>query len=234
MANEILKDILDSTYPLLETFREVAPGTFKHCQNVCNICEYIATELKLNVDLLKASALYHDIGKMWNPLCFSENQETENPHDDLDPSISYHLLTKHVGDSILILSNIDGIPKEMLDIISTHHGDTVLQSIFNKTKNKIEDNFRYKTKKPKTSEAAILMIVDSIEATARSLYNSGKLDDTKSRKNVIDSSIDKLGNDGQLDVVKFGVIRQVKGILIKELEAIYHKRVSYEEEDKNE
>jgi putative nucleotidyltransferase with HDIG domain len=228
----IIETLASGEHNIFEKFRELAPGSFKHCQNVSNICENIGKTLELNVPLLKAAALTHDIGKMYNPEYFSENQEETNPHDDLDPLISYQLITKHVGDSILILMTIPDIPIELLSIIASHHGDTILQSICNKTKNKIEDNFRYKCRKPSTAEGAILMIADSIEASARAHYNQGKLEDSKSKQKLVNTTIERLGDDGQLDIVKFGVIRETKVILIKELESIYHKRVSYEEEEK--
>ena len=96
------KDLLDIKSTLLEKFREMAPGTFRHSQNVSLLCESIAVELNLNVDLLKVAGLYHDTGKMNCPEMFSENQQSEdNIHDKLEPAISYQILTRHVGDSVV-------------------------------------------------------------------------------------------------------------------------------------
>ncbi len=166
------KKWLDQSFPLLDKFRTLAGGTYKHCQNVSNMCETVAIELDLNVDLIKFAGLYHDIGKMNNPTYFSENQEAVNIHDSLEPQISHQLITKHVGDTVLYLLQIKDIPPEVIQVISQHHGDTVVQSIFNKDKNSNEDKYRYKCSKPETPEALILMICDSVEATTRCHFNN--------------------------------------------------------------
>jgi putative nucleotidyltransferase with HDIG domain len=196
---QIYKQYLEADYPLLEMFREVAPGSFKHSQNVANIVESIAIELKLNVDLMKISALYHDVGKMINPKFFSENQENDNPHDKLEPWMSYQIISRHVSDTIAILLNYD-FPRKVMKIISQHHGDTVLRYFYDKSQAGSDEMYRYKcTKKPECDESAILMIVDSVEATARSLSSNGKLDDAKSRRSLVDATVNRLVDDSQLD-----------------------------------
>jgi len=223
------KKFFDPKFPLMDKFRELAPGTHKHCQNVANMCESIAVELGLNTDILKCAALYHDIGKMNNPLYFSENQNNgNNPHDSLEPYVSYQIITRHVGDSVLHLLQEKDIPAEVIEIISQHHGDTVLQAFHNKAKSEPEDKYRYKCSKPIETEALILMIVDSVEATARSLYNSGE--ENFSDKSI-DGTIDRLMSDCQLDNMKIGTLNITKRLLTKELESIYHKRVSYDEDE---
>lgn len=225
---KIDKKFFDTSYPLLDKFRELAPGSFKHCQNVANICESIAIELELNADILKISGLYHDIGKLNNPLHFSENQlEDENIHDTLEPFVSYHMITRHVGDSVIYLLQAKGLPHDVVEIISQHHGTTILQAFFSKTENEPEDKYRYKCSKPSSTEAAILMIVDSVEATARSLFNNNT-DDKSFIKKAINGTIERLVDDGQLDNMKIGTLKVAKRILFKELESIYHKRVTYE------
>lgn len=225
---EINKKFFDVSFPLLDKFRELAPGSYKHCQNVANICETVAIELELNVDLLKCSALYHDIGKMNHPSYFSENQSNgNNIHDTLDPYLSYHTITRHVGDSVIHLLQIDDLPHNVVEIISQHHGTTILQAFFIKTENESEDKYRYKCSKPSSTEAAILMIVDSVEATARSIFNSNT-DDESFIKKAINGTIERLVDDGQLDNMKIGTLKVAKRILFKELESIYHKRVTYE------
>lgn len=229
MEIKIDKKFFEPAFPLLDKFRELAPGTYKHCQNVSNICESIAIELDLNVDLIKCSALFHDVGKITNPSFFSENQSNGvNPHDNLDPYISYQIITRHVGDSVLYLLQIEDIPQEVIKIVSQHHGNTILNAFYNKCSNdEPEDKYRYKCSKPTSTEAAILMIVDSIEATSRSIFNSGETED-KFIKEAINSTIERLVDDGQLDNMKIGTLKVVKKILFKELESIYHKRVTYE------
>ena len=225
---KIYKPYLEADFPLQEMFREVAPGSFKHSQNVANIVESIAIELKLNVDLMKVSALYHDVGKMINPKYFSENQEGENPHDKLDPWVSYQIISRHVSDTIAILLNHD-FPRKVMKIISQHHGDTVLRYFYEKSNAGSDELYRYKcTKKPECDEAAILMIVDSVEATAHSHASNGRLDNTKDRRSLVDVTINRLVDDNQLDNMRIGTIKTIRKVLYKELESIYHRRVSYE------
>lgn len=227
-----LKELVDVNHPLMEKFKEAAPGTFRHCQNVSSLCESISKELDLDLDVMRTAALLHDIGKINLPNYFSENQtDGKNPHDELDPFISYLILTKHVGDSVMILLQ-DGVPLDIIEIIAYHHGNTVLKSIANKSPKTDENSFRYKCKIPPTTEAAVLMITDSIEATARSLHNQGKLKNGEKRK-VVESTVARLMEDGQLDEMKVGTLKVIKRVIIRELESIYHERVPYDEEGEN-
>lgn len=230
-TRETYKPFLESDFPLLEMFRELAPGSFKHSQNVANICESIAIELKLNVDLLKVSAFYHDVGKMVNPLYFSENQEKDNPHDKLEPWVSYQIISRHVSDTVALLLNYD-FPVKVMKIISQHHGDTVLRYFYEQSKAATDELYRYKcTKKPTCDEAAILMIVDSVEATARSQASNGKLENSDEKRRVVDNTINRLVDDSQLDSMKIGTLKTIRKVLYKELESIYHKRVAYEDNE---
>jgi len=229
---DIDKKFFDVSFPLLDKFREMAPGSFKHCQNVANICEAVANELDLDINVLKVAALYHDIGKMNNPLYFSENQpENENIHDTLEPFVSYHMITRHVGDSVLHLLQTPGIPMEVIEVVSQHHGTTLLQVFHAKAKSEPEDKYRYKCSTPTSGEAAILMIVDGVEAMARSLYNSDNCPEDFIKK-AISGTVERLVEDGQLDSMKIGTLKKTKMVLTKELESIYHKRVSYEPDEK--
>ena len=226
-----LKKFLDASYHKLELFRETAPGSFKHCKNVAGLVEAIALELKLDVDMLSVSALYHDIGKCNAPMVFSENQDEDNIHDNIEPSISYQLITRHVGDSILCLLNLEDMPRQVLEIISQHHGNTVLSAIFKKSKSKSDEKFRYRNKTPQTLEASILMIADQVEAKAKSFFNDGNLKKSDDRRTLIDEVIQHLIDDDQLDIMRVGDLKVIKRVLVKELESVYHKRVDYSEED---
>jgi putative nucleotidyltransferase with HDIG domain len=231
---EDYKQYLDSDYPLLEKFREIAPGSFKHSQNVADMCELIAKELNLDGNLMKVAGLYHDVGKMLNPQMFTENQDKDNPHDKLDPTISYQVISRHLSDSVLILFNYN-FPVEIIKIISQHHGNTIVKYFYDRSKSKIEDNYRYKCKQPETDEAAILMIVDSVEATARSLAGvNGKMEDPEKRHAVVDNTIMKLEEDGQLDNIKVGVLKVIRKVLYRELDSLYHRRVTYPEDEEKE
>lgn len=227
MDKEKLKEIIDPKFPILEKFRMDAPGTYKHCQNVASLCESISLELNLDLLKMNVSAIYHDIGKTVNPLYFSENQNGKNIHDDLKPDVSYQYISRHVGDTILILLQIPDFPLEIMEIISQHHGNTVLKYFYNKSNSKNDTCYRYKCQNPQTIESAVLMLADSVEATARSLFSSGKLNTMNDRRNVVNATIDNLAIDKQLDNLTYGQGRIIKSVLCKELDNIYHKRVDY-------
>ena len=221
-----LNHLLDSSYPLLQKFREACPGSFKHSQALASMIEGIALSLGLDVTYMKVAALYHDIGKMFNPKYFTENQlEDENPHDKLDPKISYQIITRHVSDTALILLNDENFPRELIETMCQHHGSSIVRYFFEKSGSDVEDNFRYKCEKPKGAEAMILMVCDCIEATSRSRMQVGDCDPAE----VIEETINNLLSDGQLDdvVMRLGNLQAIKEALAKELEGTYQKRVDY-------
>lgn len=225
--------VLDSKYPLLQDFREKCPGTFKHSQSLASVIEGISLSLGLDEDLMKTAALYHDVGKMFNPKYFTENQpEEENPHDDITPESSYEIITRHVSDSAVVLLNDHNFPREVIEIISQHHGTTILRYFFNKSGAKEADRYRYKTKRPASVEAMVLMICDHTEAMARSFIQGGKYNPKK----VLEDSIQALIDDGQLDnvTIKLGDLKKMKVTLEKELEGLYQKRVDYDKVEKKE
>jgi len=223
-----LAPLLDSSYPLLQKFRENCPGSFKHSQALMGMIEGIAISLDLDVTFMKVAAMYHDIGKLMNPKYFTENQlQDENPHEKLDPLISYQIISRHVSDTALILLNDDKFPRDLIQIACQHHGKSVMKYFFEKSGSDIDDLFRYKCQKPTCVEAAILMIGDGIEARSRSAIQSGKgqFDPTE----VIEDTINSLLSDGQLDdvVMRLGDLQKIKDALAKELEGTFQKRVDY-------
>ena len=233
MKVENLKDLLDSKFPLLEKLRDLAPGTHKHSQNVSIFCEAVALELGLNTDFMKVAGQYHDLGKIVSPDLFSDNQNGKNPHDDFDPAISYQIITRHVGDTILLLLNKTGGFAEktkLMEVISQHHGNTILQFFYKKSKAKVDDLFRYKTIPPQSIEAAVLMICDSVEATARSLSSNSQLEKSNDRRVVVNTNVSRLMDDFQLDKIQVGDLRSIKTVLYRELDNMYHKRESYGDE----
>jgi len=220
--------LLDSKYPLLQEFREKCPGTFKHSQALMAMVESISLALDLDVEFMKVAALYHDIGKSFNPKYFTENQlEDEDFHKGLMIKMSYEIITRHISDSAVILLNDHNFPREVIEIISQHHGTNVLKYFYNKSKSKNDEEFRYKCSKPTCIESAVLMVADCVEAASRSLSQAGKLNPTE----VIDDTINGLLDDGQLDEVtmKLGDLKKIKTALGKELEGFYQKRIDYGE-----
>jgi len=226
---EELSPLLDSTYPLLQKFRESAPGTYKHSQSLMSMIESISMSLSLDTNFMKVAALYHDVGKMYNPKFFTENQLSEegNPHDNIDPRMSYQIISRHVSDTVNILINDCKFPRKLIEVVSQHHGTNVVRYFFDKSGSDVEDVFRYKCSRPRCVEAAALMICDHVEATSRSKSQTGKFDPTE----VIDYTITMLLDDGQLDEVfmRLGDLKKIKEALGKELEGVYQKRVDYDE-----
>lgn len=229
---ELLKKYLDSDYPLLQKFKAVAPGTYRHTQAVVGLVEAVASDLGLDPTFMKVCAMYHDIGKMWNPQFFTENQNGVNPHDELDPCMSYQLITRHISDSVAILIAETDMPREVMQVIIEHHGDSVLKSICMKSEGKNEEAFRYNTPKPSSEYSSLLMIADAVEATAKS--QAERLTTPEAKIKVVKDTIDRLREDEQLDEMKVGTLRQVQNRLIRELDGMYHTRIDYEEEKETE
>ena len=181
---------------------------------------------------MRVCSTYHDIGKINHPMYFSENQSTkENIHDKLDPHVSCRFITGHLSDGIMILMQ-NGFPRNVIEIISEHHGDTILKQFHKSDPEAPEDNYRYKARKPTSTEAVVLMLTDSVEALARSEFMRHKDEENNGDfiKRAVQATIDRLDDDDQLDNVVHGIIKRIKKIITRELESIYHKRVSYEDE----
>ncbi len=231
-----INDPLDVVhYPLWIEFKEKAPGTHKHTQNIINIVDSITSDVPdVNTKALHLATMYHDIGKMWAPYVFTENQSDVNMHDDLSPAISYHLITKHVSDTASILI-ANEFPIEVINIAIQHHGTTVLRSIYEKCKkdNKKcrEEDFRYQTQKPNSLESLILMICDQVEATSKSIYVDQQKDIDP--ETFVASIFNKLMMDGQFDNVKteLGNLNKIQKALVRDVTGTFGKRVRYEEDD---
>jgi cyclic-di-AMP phosphodiesterase PgpH len=234
--NYDLKGLVDPKHPFMEKMRDKAPGTYKHCQNVANLCESVALELDIDPTIMRVLGVYHDTGKISCPECFYENQNgSGNMHDKLDPIVSFHLISKHIADGALILCQMDDFPYELIKPITQHHGNTVIKSLSNVASGIEEDMFRYKnTNPPTTLEAAVLMICDSVEATVRSKEYSEEHIDSSDIRNIILNTIDRLENDDQLDEIRVGDLKKIKKALQRDLESKYHKREAsaYEEDEK--
>lgn len=233
-----LKFLVDPKHPFMEKLRDKAPGTYKHCQSIADLCEAVALELDIDPSVMRVLGMYHDAGKIACPECFYENQNgTDNMHDKLDPMISFHMISKHIADSALILCQMVDFPSELITPITQHHGNTVIKSLANAASGVSEDLFRYKnTNSPTTLEAAVLMICDSVGATIRSKEYSDDHVDSIDIREIIMKTIDRLESDDQLDEIRVGDLKRIKRALQRDLESKYHKRESkaYEEDNKKE
>lgn len=175
VSNASLLELSDTNSKLLKILSEKAPGTFQHSLQVANLAEAAASEIEANTLLVRVGALYHDIGKLNNPMYFTENQRTlVNPHDELTPKESARVIINHVIDGIEKAREYN-IPDRIIDFIRTHHG-TSLVYYFYKKQLEInepfeEADFHYPGPIPFSKETTILMMADSVEAASKSLKN---------------------------------------------------------------
>ena len=230
-TNLTLMELSSTGHPALRELSRRAPGTFQHSVQVANLTEDLVNEIGGNALLAKVGALYHDIGKVSNPLCFTENQSGGfNPHDELDYVESAQIITSHVTEG-LELARRYRLPAEVQDFIRTHHGTTYTGYFYAKEKERHPDGnfdatlFRYPGPRPYSRETAVVMIVDTVEAACRSMKEH--------TKEATDAMVDRLINskiqEGQLDncPLSYGDIARVRKFLKDKMMSIYHVRVEY-------
>ena len=226
-----LLELSDTNSKLLRTLSEKAPGTFHHSLQVANIAEAAANEVNANALLVRVGALYHDIGKMNNPLYFSENQSTNyNPHHELDPFESSRLILNHISDGIEIAKR-NNLPDRIIDFIRTHHGTTPTRYFYHKAKKENNDIdksiFCYPGPKPYSKETAILMMADSVEAASKSLQEPT----AEGIASFVQKIIEEQAEENQFDEADISLreIELIKKILIEKLINVYHLREVYPE-----
>ena len=226
-----LMELSSTGHPALRELSRKAPGTFQHSVQVANITEDLLGELGGDALLAKVGALYHDIGKVRNPLYFTENQNAGfNPHDELDYVESAQIITQHVTDGLELARHYH-LPAEVQDFIRTHHGTTYTGYFYAKEKERHPDGefdvsrFRYPGPRPYSRETAVVMIVDSVEAACRSLKQHTK----ENTDSMIDRLIDSKMQDGQLNNCPLSLedIARIRKFLKKKMMSIYHVRVEY-------
>lgn len=228
-----LLELTNPNQPLLRRLMIEAPGTYYHSILVGNLSEAAADEVGANALLCRAGSYYHDIGKLKRPYFFKENQLTpDNPHDKISPNLSASIIISHVKDGIEIAKK-HKLPSKVIDIISQHHGNTLVAYFYHKAlkaqeKDPVEEEkFRYPWSKPQTKEAAIVMLADSVEAFVRSLSEPTKEDVEKGVRKIV---FDKI-NDNQLGECNLTLKDMDKIIqaFLKVLEGIFHDRIEYPE-----
>ena len=230
VSNVTLFELSNTNKGLLRNLSEIAPGTFQHSITVGNLASEIANRIGANSLLVRTGALYHDVGKMSNPVFFTENQAGVNPHDQLSDVESAQIIISHVTEGLKLAEkfNLPGIIK---DFISTHHGRGLAKYFYINYCNAHPDEqvdkekFRYPGPNPFTREQAILMMADTVEAASRSLKEY--TEETISQ--LIDRLIDGQVAEGFFKEcpITFRDIAQAKGVLTDRLKSIYHTRISY-------
>jgi len=226
-----LIELTNTNAPLLRELAFNAPGTFQHSLQVANLAENAIYTIGGNALLVRAGALYHDIGKMENPLFFIENQSSGfNPHDKLPYEESAQIIIRHVSRGIEMARKAN-LPEIVIDFIRTHHGNTRVDyfyqsSLKNFPEKFINENiFRYPGPIPFSKEAGVLMLADSVEAASRSL----KEPDEESISILVDRIVKYKLDQNQLkdSNITLKDIETIKTIFKRMLMSIYHVRIDY-------
>ena len=225
-----LWDLSDTNNKLLQQLQYKAPGTFQHSLQVANLAENAVRELGGDAMLVRVGALYHDIGKMENPMCFIENQaEGVNYHAGLTPIESARDIIKHVDDG-LALAHKNKLPANVTDFIASHHGRSVTMYFYNVYCNNGGDPankapFTYNGKLPRTKEQVVLMMADAVEAASRTLKDYSE----ESISALVDRILASKLDDSQLAEAEISIheINQVKASFKAYLQQIYHARIAY-------
>ena len=228
-----LMELNNTNTPLLRQLAQNAPGTFQHCVQVANLCDEVLYAIGGDSLLARTGALYHDIGKVKNPMYFTENQHGGyNSHNDLSNVESAQIIIAHVLDGIEMAKKAR-LPEQIIDFIRTHHGTRRTEYFYIMEKRQHPDeevdptDFTYHGPIPFSRETAVLMICDSVEAASRSI----KEPDENNISNLVDNIIQKQMDDGQFQNVDLTMrdFTTIKKVLKKKLMSIYHVRVAYPE-----
>jgi cyclic-di-AMP phosphodiesterase PgpH len=227
-----LLELSNPAQPLLKRLLQVAPGTYNHSIQMGNLAEAAAEAIGANPLLARVGAYYHDVGKTVRPEYFVENQiYVDNPHNRLNPNLSKLAITAHVRDGER-LARLYGLPQPVVDIIKQHHGTSVLAYFYHKalqsTKDAVyEESYRYEEQKPRSKEASIVMLADSVEAAARAMQNPTR----RKIQGMIQEIIKQKIEDGQLDESDLtqGDLHKISDSFDMSLRGLVGHRIAYPE-----
>lgn len=230
-----LLELGDAAHPLLQELVRRAPGTYNHSITVASIAEAAAEAIGAHGLLVRVGAYFHDIGKIFKPDYFAENQrDTGSRHESLVPAMSTLVIVAHVKDGA-DLAHQHGLQQTIIDFIEQHHGTTLVEYFYRQATRQQEDNpdgvtvdetsFRYPGPKPQTKEAAVLMLADAAESASRTL-----IDPAPSRiEHLVHELSTKRLLDGQFEECGLTLqeLHAIEDSLVKSLTAVYHSRVKY-------
>jgi putative nucleotidyltransferase with HDIG domain len=231
-----LLELTDLNKPILKRLNLEASGTYHHSMLLGNLVDAIASAIGADPLRARVMAYYHDIGKIFKPEYFAENQEPGfNKHEKITPQMSAFILVSHVKDGVE-LARQEKLPEVIVDGIREHHGTTVMAFFYQKAletdshASVNRDDFRYPGPRPRTREAAILMCSDSVEAAVRSLD-----DPTPAQiRAMVTRLVDARAQEGELDDsgITLHELNVIKEKLVAMLTTIYNKRVPYPGQEK--
>lgn len=227
-----LLELANPNQPLVKRLLMEAPGTYHHSLMVGNLAEVATEAIGGNSLLARVGAYFHDIGKLKRPNFFIENQLSENPHDRMTANLSTLVITSHTKDGVELAQKYK-IPLAIRDIISQHHGNTLVAYFYHKAKKGEKgesvkhDNFRYEGPRPTTREAAVVMLADSVEAAVRSMIDKteGKIEGLV--RKIIRDKLD----DGQLDSCNLTLknLDDIAKSFMHVFSGLFHEREEYPE-----
>lgn len=229
-TNISLLELSDFNHPLLKKLIIEAPGTYHHSLVVGNLSESASEAIGANSLLARVASYYHDIGKIEKSEYFSENQRGKNRHDKLTPTMSSLIIIKHVKQGVEMAHKYN-LPRQIIDIIEQHHGTSLAPYFYqraleiSKGEEVSQENFRYPGPNPRTKEAAIVLLADSVEASSRSLDNP-----TPTRlKVLVEKTINDKFIDHQLDECNLALtdLSKISQSFTYVLSGIFHNRVKY-------
>lgn len=231
LSDATLIELCDTNMEQLLKLAEVAPGTFQHSLQVANLAQSAAYKVDANPLLVRAGALYHDIGKMCSPMYFTENQPTDfNPHNNIEPEESAAIIINHVIEGVNY-AHKSRLPEPIVQFIRSHHGTSPVRYFLHMYKEKHEVDeaslakFHYHGPIPSTKEQALVMMADSIEAASRSMTEINE----ESISNLVETIIKVQFDEGQFNNadITFKDIAIVKAEFKRKLANIYHARIAY-------
>ena len=223
-----LVELLSYDHPLLRRFMESAPGTFQHSVATALLAQTAAEAIDADALLVRAGALYHDVGKLDAPEFFTENQREPNPHDEIGPRESARVILAHPERAVELLTQYH-VGGRIADLAREHHGTGALASFLQKAEaaglQPDPADYRYRGPRPRSRESALLMMADKIEAMARS---RGAASESEFRA-VVGATVDGLLNDGQLDDAPLTLrdLSRLQEAFVTALTSLHHTRVAY-------
>lgn len=231
LSDVTLMELSDTNHPLLRKLAEHAPGTFQHSLQVANLAEEVAYHIDANPMLVRTGALYHDIGKLNLSMYFIENQSTGvNLHDKIEYDKSAEIIIDHVKQGVELAKKYK-LPRQIIDFILTHHGNSKAQYFYRSYLNKYPDTevdeqkFTYPGPSPFSKETAILMMADAIEASSRSLKTITEESINELVEKIINFQVDE--NQFINTDITFRDLTIAKEVFKKKLANIYHARIEY-------
>jgi putative nucleotidyltransferase with HDIG domain len=223
-----LMELSDLNAPILRSLFTKAPGTYSHSLMVANLAEQACQDIGANALLARVGAYYHDIGKIDNPDYFIENQTNHNRHDEIAPRLSTTIIRSHVKLGVEKANSL-GLPKDVITIISEHHGNSVISWFYNKASEKETDvsseDFTYPGNPPHSKESAVVMLADITEAAVRTLNKPTASKIEKFIQQLFESKIAQ----GQLSdsELSFRELETIKKSFVRVLAGYYHSRIEY-------